>query len=358
MTVLVTSIEPSTGKTAVALALARAAADRGRDVGYMKPVGTRLQSAVGKTLDDDPFLARDLLGLDAATAEMEPVVYSPAFVQEAIRGREDPDALADRIREQFAALSADHDAMVLEGGGSLTVGGIVGLTDADVADLLDATVVLVAAYGEPKDVDDVLAAADVLGDRLGGVLFNTVPDAAFDDLASDVVPFLGDRGIRVYGSVPRDEDLAGVTVDDLGAELGAEVLTTDAPTDGCIQRFVVGAMTASEALGQLRRVRDAALITGGDRSDVLSAALEAGSINCLVLTGGLRPPGAVLGRAESADVPVLLVRTDTKTTIDRAEAVVSSGRTRDDETVARMGELLVDYADVDAMLDAGLAADP
>lgn len=358
MTVLVTSTEQSTGKTAVALALARAAADRGLDVGYMKPVGTRLQSAVGKTLDEDPLLARDLLELDAGTPEMEPVVYSPTFVKAAIRGREDPDALSDQVREQYEALSADHDGMVLEGGGSLTTGGIVDLTDADLAALLDATVVLVAPYEEPEDVDEVLAAADRLGDRLGGVLFNVVPDAAFDDLASDVVPFLEGRGVRVYGSIPRDEDLAGVTVADLGSELGAEVLTTEAPMDARIQRFVVGAMTASEALGQLRRVRDAALITGGDRSDVLSAALEASGIGCLVLTGGLRPPGAVLGRAESSDVPVLLVQTDTKTTIDRAEAVISSGRTRDADTVARMGELLVDYADVDAMLDAGLPTEP
>ncbi|PSP45911.1 hypothetical protein BRC63_00370 [Halobacteriales archaeon QH_10_70_21] len=358
MTVLVTSIEPSTGKTAVALALATAASERGRDVGYMKPVGTRLQSAVGKTLDEDPLLARELLDLDAETHEMEPVVYSPTFVQEAIRGREDPDALAERVREGFDGLAAAHDGMVLEGGGTLTTGGIVGLTDRDLADLLDATVVLVATFEEPGDADDVLAAADVLGDRLGGVLFNKVPDAAFDTLASDVVPFLEDRGVRVYGTVPRDDDLAGVTVADLGSEIGAEVLTSEAPTDRRVQRFVVGAMTANEALGQLRRVRDAALVTGGDRSDILTAALEASGINCLVLTGGLRPPGAVLGRAESEGVPVLLVRTDTKTTIDRTEAVVSAGRTRDAETVDRMGELLDDYADVDAMLDAGADADP
>jgi BioD-like phosphotransacetylase family protein len=288
---------------------------------------------------------------------MEPVVYSPTFVQEAIRGREDPDALADQVRESFDHLAADADTMVIEGGGELTTGGIVDLTDADVAELLDATVVLVVPYEEPGDVDEVLAAADLLGDRLGGVLFNKVPDAAFDALASDVVPFLEGRGVRVFGSIPLDEELAGVTVAELRQELGAELLTTEAPTDGRIQRFVVGAMTANEALGQLRRVRDAALVTGGDRGDVLTAALEASGIECFVLTGGLRPPGAVLGRAESAGVPVLLVQTDTKTAIDRAEAVVSSGRTRNADTVARMGELLADYADVDAMLDAGNAPD-
>ena len=351
MTVLVTSLEESTGKTAVALALGRAAQARDERVGYMKPKGTRLQSAVGKTLDEDPMLAREVLDLDAAMHEMEPIVYSPTFVKEAIRGREDPDALRDQIEERFEALSADVDRMIVEGGGSLNTGGIVNLTDADLAELLDATVVLVAGFEGPSDLDEVLAVADALGDRLGGVLFNDVPDAAFDSLASDAVPFLEGRGIRVYGTIPRDEELAGVTIDELADEIGAEILTSDVPTDGRIRRFVVGAMSAGEALGQLRRVRDAALITGGDRTDIQTAALEASGIECILLTGGFHPPGTVLGRAVSADIPVLLVRTDTATTLDRTDAVMNTGKTRDGRTVERMNRLLGDYADIDAILD-------
>ncbi|WP_336133513.1 phosphotransacetylase family protein [Natronomonas amylolytica] len=350
MTILVTSTDRSTGKTAVALALAKAAEARGEDVGYMKPIGTRLRSAVGKTIDEDPLLAREILGLDAETHEMEPVVYSPTFVQEVVRGHEDVDALRESIESGFDDLAADHDRMVLEGGGSLATGGVIEATDADLAELLDATVVLVARYEEPGDIDDVLAAAETLGDRLGGVLFNAVPDAAFDDLASDVVPFLESRGIRVYGTIPYQPDLAGVSVADLADELGAEILTERASTDALVQRFVVGAMTANEALKGLRRVRDAALVTGGDRTDIQTTALEASGVKCLLLTGGIRPPEAALGRAESEGIPVLLVRTDTKTTIDRAETVISSGRTRDADTVDRMSELLGDYADIDAML--------
>jgi BioD-like phosphotransacetylase family protein len=350
MTVLVTSLEESTGKTAVALALGMAASERGESVGYMKPKGTRLQSSVGKTLDEDPMLAREILDLDSEMHEMEPVVYSSTFVEEAIRGREDPEALADRIETQFDALSADADRMILEGGGSLTTGGIVGLSDADLADRLDASVVLVAGFEDPRDVDELLAAVELLGDRLGGVLFNNVSDAAFDTLASDVVPFLEGRGIRVYGTIPRDAELAGVTVAELADEVGAEILTSDVSVEGRVRRFVVGAMSAGEVLGQLRRVRNAALITGGDRADVQTAALEASGIECLLLTGGFRPPDTVVGRAEAEGVPVLLIQTDTMTTLGRTEDVLREGRTRDRDTVDRMRELLEDYADTDAML--------
>jgi BioD-like phosphotransacetylase family protein len=350
-TLLVTATRESSGKTAVALALALAARDRGRSVGFMKPKGTRLESNVGKTLDADPMLARELLDLVAPMHDLEPVVYSPTFVRETVRGREDPEAVRETVRESFASLAADRDLMLVEGGG-LSTGATIGLTDAEVADLLDARVLLVAPYAAAPDVDEVLVAADRLGDRLAGVLFNAVGDSAFDDLATDVVPFLEGRGVRVFGSLPRVPELAGVAVDELASELGARTLTTEAPTDAIVERFVLGAMSAGEALSQFRRTRDAVMVTGGDRSEIQTAALDAPGIECLLLTGGFEPPGAVLGRAEEAGVPVLLVQSDTTTAVERLEAVIRSGRARDATTVERMGDLLAEYADVDAMLDA------
>ncbi|WP_135828514.1 phosphotransacetylase family protein [Halorussus halobius] len=365
-TILVTATEASTGKTAVALALARLAAERGLSVGYMKPKGTRLQSNVGKTLDEDPMLARDLLDLDAEMHDLEPVVYSPTFIEQAIRGREDPDELREQVRGSFQRLSEGKDLMVVEGGGKLTTGGIVNLTDAEVADLLDAEVLLLSRYERGGDVDDVLAgvadvrAGDASGgpdpdgrtgvdDRLLGVLFNAVPDASFDELETEVAPFLDGRDVPVLGVVPREQSLAGVTVADLAAELSAEQLN-DAPGDAFVERFLVGAMSGDSALRHLRRTKDAALVTGGDRPDLQRVALEAPGVKCLILTGGFRPPGAVVGAAEEKGVPVLLVQSDTLTTVERAEDVVRSGRTRDAETVETMRGLLHDHADVDAVL--------
>ncbi|WP_458206254.1 phosphotransacetylase family protein [Haladaptatus sp. NG-SE-30] len=348
-TILVTGTEDSIGKTAVSLALARLAQERGLSVGYMKPKGTRLQSHVGKTLDEDPMLARELLGLDAEMHELEPVVYSPTFIEQAIRGRENSDELREQIRTSFESLAEGTDLMIVEGGGNFTTGGIVNLTDPEVADLLDAEVLLISRYEKGSDVDDLLAAVHDVGERLSGVLFNGVANTVFDPLETDVVPFLEERGIPVLGVVPRQQDLAGVTVGDLAAELNADLLT-DADTDAFVERFLVGAMSGDKALRHLRRTKDAALITGGDRPDLHTVALEAPGVKCLILTGGFRPPGAVIGKAEEKGVPILLVQSDTLTTIERAEDVVHSGRTRDEETVERMQELLYDHADVTALV--------
>jgi dethiobiotin synthetase len=133
MTLLVTSTEPATGKTAVALALATAAEGRDERVGYMKPKGSRLESAVDETLDADPLLARELLDPDADPSDMEPLVYSSAFLQEVVRGNEDPETLRDRVESAFERLDGQYDRLIVEGSGSPATGPSIDLTGADLA---------------------------------------------------------------------------------------------------------------------------------------------------------------------------------------------------------------------------------
>ena len=348
-TTLLTSATERTGKTALALALAREGQKRGDDVGYMKPMGTSLESVVGKTLDTDPMLAREVLGVDDEVHEMEPVVYSPTFTEEAVRGSVDTDELRDEVEAAYDALSNGRDTVFVEGGEVYTTGGVVGLTDAEVAELFDARVVLVAEFDGYRDIDDVLAAARVFGDRLDGVVFNGVEDAAYDDVEGAVAPFLESRGVRVHGVLPYERSVAGVTVADLRERLNATALT-DAPQDGYVERFLVGAMSGESALRQFRRTKDAVVVTGGDRADVQSAALEAPGVRGIVLAGGLEPPSAVLSKAEEKGVPVLSVDLDPLAALDEMEDVVGEGRKPDAGTVETVRELLVKHADVDALL--------
>lgn len=142
--------------------------------------------------------------------------------------------------------------------------------------------------------------------RLAGVLFNGIADGVYDRVETDVTPFLADRDRPVVGVVPRTHELAGVTVAAFATELGAEVLT-DTPTDAYVERQLVGAMRADASLQYFRRTKDAVVVTGGDRSDIHTVALEAPSVKCLCLTGGFRPSSAVVGKAEERGVPVLVV---------------------------------------------------
>lgn len=347
--VLVTSTEEGTGKTGVSVALGKLAMDRGLSVGYMKPKGTRLQSSVGKTLDKDPLLAREVLGIEAEMHELEPIVYSPTFIDQAVEGKEQPGELRESVLTNFRELASDRDFMVVEGGGKYTTGGIVDLTDPEVAEVVDADVVVVAEFQDTGDVDDLLAAVDAVGDRLLGVLFNSVHDADFDRVEGTVAPFLEGRGVPVVGVLPRRREIAGVTVPALVEELNASLLT-EVENDVLIERFLVGAMSGESSLRQFRRTKDAVVITGGDRPEVQSAALESPGVNCLLLTGGLEPPATILSKAEEKGVPVLVVDTDVLATINQVENLIQKGRTPDRKMVEMVEELLRNHADVDELI--------
>lgn len=350
-TLSITATEEGTGKTAIALALGQLAAERGTAVGYIKPKGTRLQSQVGKVLDRDPVLAKELLDLDFDLEDLEPIVYSPTFVENAVRGHENLKELRDRVRTVFDDVSTGRELMLLEGAGKLSTGGIVELTDPEIAELLEARVLLISGFQKLNDLDDLLAAAQSFDDRLAGIVFNGVRDGAIDRLERDAIPYLENRGYPVFGVIPHERTLAGVTVEELAAELGGDRLTNGA-TDAFIERFLVGAMGADEALRYFRRVRNTAVITGGDRSEIHTAAIEAPGVECLVLTGAHRPSQRILGKAEQADLPVLAVTGDTLSTVERTEAIVRSGRTRDAETVQQMRQLLEDHTDVEGILES------
>ena len=140
-----------------------------------------------------------------------------------------------------------------------------------------------------------------------------------------------------------------MTVDTLAGELGADVVV-EGDGDAHIERFLIGAMSGDAALRYFRRTKDAAVVTGGDRPEIVTAALEAPGVNAIVLTGGHRPPAAVLGTAETRGVPILLAAGDTLSVVERAESLLESGHTRDAGTVTRMRDLLHDHADIGAIV--------
>ena len=94
----VASVSDGIGKTAFALALASIAENKGIEVGYMKPLGTRLRTRFGKPLDEDSVLAKRILNLKAEVEDLTPVIYSQTLIEQVIKGREDSKSLRNQIR--------------------------------------------------------------------------------------------------------------------------------------------------------------------------------------------------------------------------------------------------------------------
>ena len=350
VTLYVTSNEPYAGKTLTCLALGTRWRRQGRKVGFLKPLGLLPVVVEGQVTDEDALFIARQLGVEAPPSHLCPIVLGPDICHA------DQEVMRQTVAAAFRAGAEGQEVMLVSGLGSLfTRGSACGLNGPAVAELLDARVLLVARSDSFLAVDSVLAARQVFGDRLAGVILNRVPACQREVIESQVVPCLKEKGIPLLGVLPDDPLLSSVSVAEIVSATGAELLCGEESRDELVENLVVGAMGVESALHYFRQTPRKCVITGGDRTDIHFAAIET-STRCLVLTGGLRPSHRVLARAEEAKVAVVLVKQDTLSTITIIEQLIGKQRVREPKKIEHalsQYESCLDLARLDAAL--GLA---
>ncbi|MGQ9521499.1 MAG: phosphotransacetylase family protein [Anaerolineae bacterium] len=344
----VPSLQSFSGKTAVCLALGRRLQQDGYRVGYFKPLSTQAWEPIpGQTVDEDADFVRRALGLEEPTEALVGVRLTPSLLRDTLCGCLGRDLIAE-VRAAYGQVAAGRDVVLVEGGASLHEGVGLGLGPAEVAEVLDASVLAVVPfYNEMNLVDDCVVAHLRLGTRLIGVVVNGVPQESRDFVEKIARPCLEGRGIAVLGVLPREERLRAISVGELAHVLGADFLTLPEKRDLLIENLVVGAMSVEQALPRIRRIPGSkAVITGGDRADIHWAALET-TASCLILTGYLRPQPEMLRRAEEQGVVVLLTHYNTMEAVEAIERVFGKTRLGQAEKLARFQALMAEHFDWD-----------
>ncbi len=342
----ITGAERYSGKTATCLALGVRMQQDGFKVGYLKPLSLQPWRIGNRIADEDAAYVKKILNLTAEPWDLSPVVITPEFLRDRLVNPEREDLMA-KVVEAFGKLGKDQDILILEGGGSLREGYVVGLPTVGVVNMLGSQALVIAKYREEvRMLDDVLSTQARLGDAFCGILINRVPEDAREFVTKIAVPFLEKQQVKVYGVLPEVRGLSALTVGELIRLLDAEVLTKYQQVDALVENLTVGAMTAEAALSRFRRSTNKAVITGGDRTDIQLAALET-STACLILTGNLRPSPLVIKQAEEFNISVLLVRTNTMETIEQIEKFFGKTRLGQTAKLNQFQELL------DVHLDKG-----
>jgi BioD-like phosphotransacetylase family protein len=349
--IYITGAERYSGKTATCLSLGISMQQDGFHVGYLKPLSLQPWRIENKIADEDAAFVKEVLNLSADPWELSPVVITPEFLHQYLASQKPEDYMA-RVTQAFEKLSQDQDLLILEGGGSLREGYIVGLPTVAVVNKLGSHALLIAKYREEvRMLDDVLSAQARLGEAFMGTLINRVPEDANDFIKKTAVPFLEKKKVKVFGILPEVRGLSALTVGELIKLLDAEVLTKYQRAGALVENLTVGAMTAEAALSRFRRSSNKAVITGGDRTDIQLAALET-STTCLILTGNLRPSPLVIKQAEEFGISVLLVRGNTMETIEQIEKFFGKTRLGQTAKLKQFQNLLETHLDKDRLYKA------
>jgi hypothetical protein len=350
---LIGSLEAYSGKSATILGIAHHLKATGLDLAYGKPLGGGWgQTQMADNDDDVQFVAQTLklpsnrlqptlLTLDAATIDQQlgtsdPIDYRPQLVE--------------HLQHQ------EGDLVLIEGAGSLSEGRLFNLSLPQVAEAIQAPVLLVARFHSLLLLDGLLAAQEQLGDRLLGVVINDVPTDKFEAIDHTIRTFLEKHKIPVFGILPSNILLRSVSVAELVKQLNADILCRSDRLDLMVESLTIGAMNVNSALKYFRARHNMAVVTGGDRTDLQLAALET-STQCLILTGHIPPTKEIISRAEDLEVPILSVDLDTLTTVEIIERAFEEVRLHEPIKFQCVCQMIETYFDRDRFL-ASLGLSP
>jgi uncharacterized protein len=350
---LVGSTEAYSGKSATVLGIAHHLKQKGLDIAYGKPLGTFWSGSVEHPVEEDVQFIAQALNLPDDRLQMPVLPLNETTIQKRIRG-EDLIDYPERLSQ--CPRPDGTDIMLLEGPSNLEEGSLFDLALGQVAEIVDASVLLVARFHSLLIVGALLSAKRRLGDRLMGVFINDIPSDRLEEVQTAVKPFLEAHGIDIFGLMPRSALLRSVSVSDLVQQLNAEVLCRSDRLDLMVESLSIGAMNVNSALKYFRKGHNMAVITGGDRSDIQLAALET-STQCLILTGQMSPHPSVLSRAEDLEIPVLSVDLDTLTTVEIVDRAIGQVRIHEPIKLQYLFQMMATHFDFERLM-AELSIEP
>jgi BioD-like phosphotransacetylase family protein len=344
------------GKTTTSLGLLAAIRERNLRLGFLKPVGQRYLVVDGTRADEDAVLMSEVFELPDALDDMSPVTLPRHFTTDWVMGRIDDD-LGAQVASAFDRIAADKDVVVIEGTGHAGVGAVVDLSNARVAALLDAPVIIVSEGGIGRPIDEIVLNCALFaahGVRVIGAVVNKVDVESHPHLPEVLERGLAQHDVELLACIPYSQFLANPSLELIATHLDGELLAGEATPGLTIGWVAIGAMQAVHAVELLRD--RTLLITPGDREDLVLAAIEANRsaaiprVIGLVLTGGFRPPSHVLEALREAAIFAYLVRTDTYRTAQAVDEILVKTHSSDTEKITTIIELVDGAIDVDALL--------
>lgn len=313
-TIVVGSTHKSAGKTSLIVGMAKAV---GKPSGYMKPLGDRLLYRKKRLWDYDAALMTNVFELEGKPEDM-----TLGFEHAKLKYMYDAESMKVKLGEMLSAAAEGKEVVFVEGGETLSYGASINLDSMALAAQLDARLVLVVGGSESMILDQLAFAmryVDIKGVDFAGVIINKVRN--LEDYRSTHLADITALGVKVLGVVPFEAELTKLSVGHLAERLLAKVIAGEEGLNRKVNAIMVGAMSTNAALqNPLFKKEGKLVITGGDRSDLVLAAVESNSAG-IILTNNVLPSPNIISKASDRNIPLLLVPFDTYHTASQIESI-------------------------------------
>ena len=346
------SLRDHVGKSILSIGILQKLKKEGKKVAYFKPIGVPKGAFSNKADHDVGFIISTVFKTSKPYDIVSPVSIPESYYLDLVDAAKKEDYLR-KIKAAYEDISEGMDYVIIEGSDNIRKFIRVGLDDLSIAQALEINdLIYIEKVSSDKCIDNIFFTKkyfDFRNVNFKGIIFNKIHFEYIPRIKELADAHINRYNIPIIGIIERRFELWSARVSEILASIGGEFINEPAASAGLdnrVENYIIGAMNVQPALKYLRQVNNAAVVTGGDRTDLAIAALET-NCACLILTGFIQPDLTVITRANEKGIPIILSPSDTYTTIRNMENV-KPGIQEDEVKIAM--DLVEDNLDWDILL--------
>jgi dethiobiotin synthetase len=256
------------GKTTSTLGLVHAFRNLGIDIGYCKPVGQQYVIHQNIQVDKDVVLFADLMGFEINPEIHSPVILGPgatsAFIEHPENYQYEP-----RLKKAAKHLKKQHELLLFEGTGHPGVGSVVNLSNADVAKIVGAGVIMVAEGGIGSTIDMINLCLSMFKSKnvpILGVILNKVKPEKMEKVGHYVSKKLEQMGIPYLGMMPYDRTMSLPLIKTVAESVDGVFEYFEGKNSNQVRDIIAGSLISYEELQG--KNSELLLVVGAARLDI------------------------------------------------------------------------------------------
>ena len=352
----------NSGKTTTSLSLVHMARKKYGKVGFIKPIGPKPAEHEGVIADKDAILIAKVFGMEEDLALMSPYVLHPGDTRKVLDGDISRDKILYRIAEAIDKLSRKNDFLIIEGAGHTGVGSVIGCSNARIAKLAEAPVMMVTGGGLGNVVDSAymnMALFEKSEVPVKSILVNKIIPSKRERTLHYLGQAFADTGIDVIGGFNYQPILANPTLRRIANVLDIELHCSEEEAGRIVHHVQIGAASTQRVAGLLKE--STLLIVNSSRDELLVTLANLYQLPeyCDKLAGiiipGVGPISAITQRIiDSSGIPYMRAGRTSTTVFEIVKEDVSKVVAEDVEKInliKKLAEQRLDFEKIDSFLD-------
>jgi BioD-like phosphotransacetylase family protein len=258
------------GKTTMSVSIMHLARKKYDRVGFIKPIGPKIEMFESRMVDMDAALMAKAYGLEDDIALMSPVPLHKNFTREFLAGKIDPKGLENAVTAAVRELERKNDFLIIEGAGHAGVGSVIGLNNARVASLLQAPVMIVTGSGIGSVVDSLSLNMALFEKEHADVrlaIINKVRTEKRSQIIDLISRAFSGSSLKITGGFNYSPILANPTLGHISRLLGLPLRSTVRERSRIIHNIHLGAASSQKVADSLQE--STLLIVTGSRDELL-----------------------------------------------------------------------------------------